>query len=183
MSRGAKIALLVVVVLAALLAINAVIVGGETEDAEVTDDGGRILKLPGGEVQVIEEGPSLSPSRPAATSPPIVLLHCYSCSLRWFDRLAPILARRHHVIRIDLLGHGGSEKPSSGYGIDAQAALVAGALDRLEVEGAVVVGHSMGFAVAVALAERASQLVDRMVNLGEGAREGDCSLPFVARLA
>jgi len=181
MSRGAKLALLVVVVIAALLAINTVIVDGETKDAEPTADGGRILKLPGGEVQVLEEGPSASDTR--APRPPIVLVHCYSCSLHWYDRLAPILARTHRVIRVDLLGHGGSEKPSSGYGIDEQAALVAGALDRLGVEGAVVVGHSMGFSVAVALAEQASQLVDRVVNLGEGPDLEACELPFTAKLA
>ena len=97
-----------------------------------------------------------------------MLLHCYSCSLHWWDQLAPILAENHRVIRIDLLGHGGSQKPSSGYSIEDQGGLVAGALDQLDVQGAVVVGHSMGFAVAVALAERASQLVDRLVNIDQG---------------
>jgi len=183
MSRGLKIALFVVAGLAALLAINAVIVGGERKTAAVTAEGGRILKLPGGEVQVVEENPSRAASRRAPAAPPIVLLHCYSCSLHWYDRLAPILGRRHRVIRIDLLGHGGSEKPGSGYGIGEQAALVAGSLDRLGVEGAVVVGHSMGFSVAVALAEQASQLVDRVVNLGEGPAVENCPLPLTARLA
>ena len=103
-------------------------------------------------------------------------MHCYACSLHWWDELAPLLARRHRVVRIDLLGHGGSQKPSSGYEIDEQAALVAGALDQLGVEGAVVVGHSMGFSVATALAQRASQLVDRVVNIGEGPGEDSCSV-------
>ena len=136
------------------------------------------MSLPGGDVQVVEQGPELR-SRPGA---PIVLLHCSSCSLHWWDELTPLLARRHRVVRIDLLGHGGSQKPSSGYEIDEQAALVAGALDQLGVEGAVVVGHSMGFSVATALAQRASQLVDRVVNIGEGPGEDSCSVPFVARL-
>ncbi|MGH2985431.1 MAG: alpha/beta fold hydrolase [Solirubrobacterales bacterium] len=178
MRRGWKILIGVVVVLAALLAINTVIVDNQTKEAEVTIEGGQILSLPGGDVQVVEEGPELR-SRPGA---PIVLLHCYSCSLHWFDELAPMLARRHRVIRIDLLGHGGSQKPSSGYEIEEQAALVAGALDELGVDGAVVVGHSMGFSVAVALATQASQLVDRVVNIGEGPTDDSCSVPFGARL-
>lgn len=178
MRRGWKILIGVVVVLAALLAINTVIVDNQTKEAEVTIEGGQILALPGGDVQVVEEGPELR-SRPGA---PIVLLHCYSCSLHWFDELAPMLARRHRVIRIDLLGHGGSQKPSSGYEIEEQAALVAGALDELGLDGAVVVGHSMGFSVAVALATQASQLVDRVVNIGEGPTDDSCSVPFGARL-
>jgi pimeloyl-ACP methyl ester carboxylesterase len=176
--RAWKILIGVLVVLAALLAINTVIVDNQTKEAEVTIEGGRILSLPGGDVQVFEQGPELR-SRPGA---PIVLLHCYGCSLHWFDELAPLLARRHRVIRIDLLGHGGSQKPGSGYEIDEQAALVAGALDELAVDGGVVVGHSMGFSVATALATQASQLVDRLVNIDEGPNEDSCSVPFLAKV-
>jgi pimeloyl-ACP methyl ester carboxylesterase len=174
MKRRWKILIGAAVVLAVLLAVNTVIVNGEAKEAEVTIEGGEILELPGGALQVLDEG------RPRAA--PVVLLHCYSCSLHWWDALAPILARNHRVIRIDLLGHGGSQKPSSGYGIDQQAALVAAALDRLDVQGAVVVGHSMGFDVATALAARATQLVDRLVNIDEGPSEDVCSTPFIATL-
>ena len=176
MSRGWKILIGVLVALAALLAVNTVIVDNQTKDAEVTIDGGQILELPGGEAQVLEEGTA------GRSGSPIVLLHCYSCSLHWWDGLAPILARNHRVIRIDLLGHGGSQKPSGGYGIDEQAALVAAALDQLEVQGAVVVGHSMGFSVATALAQQSSQLVDRLVNIDKGPNEDSCSRPFIAKL-
>lgn len=175
MKRRWKILIGVLAALAALLAINTIIVNGQTKAAEVTIDGGEILNLPGGAVQVFEQG--------APEGSPIVLLHCYSCSLHWFDELAPILAESHRVIRIDLLGHGGTQKPSSGYEIEAQAALVGAALDQLGVQGAVVVGHSMGFGVATALAERSSQLVDRLVNIGEGPTTQSCEVPFVARLA
>jgi len=174
LKRRSKIAIALLVGLIALLIVNTLVVDAETKDAGVTIDGGQIISLPGGDVQVYEEG-----SGPGA---PIVLLHCYTCSLHWWDRLAPILARDHRVIRIDLLGHGGSQKPSSGYSIDDQAELVAGALDRLGAQGAVVVGHSMGFVVAVAVADRASQLVDRLVNIDQGPTEDDCSLPFLAKL-
>jgi pimeloyl-ACP methyl ester carboxylesterase len=176
MRRGAKIAIGVGIALVALIAINTVVVDNQTKPAEVTIDGGEILELPGGDVQVYEEG------RAAQGATPIVLVHCYACSLHWWDRLAPLLTRKHRVVRIDLLGFGGSEKPSSGYGIPEQAGLVAAALDRLNAQGAVVVGHSMGFSVATALAERATELVDRLVNIDEGPSQDDCSLPFLAGL-
>lgn len=174
MKRGSKIAIVLLLGLIALLIVNTLVVDAETKDAGVTIDGGEIISLPGGDVQVYDEG--------SGNGAPIVLLHCYSCSLHWWDHLAPILAENHRVIRIDLLGHGGSQKPSSGYSIEDQGELVAGALDQLGVQGAVVVGHSMGFAVAVALADRASQLVDRLVNIDEGPTNDDCSLPFLAKL-
>ena len=179
MRRGGKIALGLLAALAVLLAVNTLVLNNQTKGAHVTIDGGRVVELPGGAVQIFEQGPVLR-IRPGA---PIALVHCYACSLHWWDRLAPLLARRHRVVRIDLLGHGGSEKPASGYSIDEQAALVAGALDELEVQGAVVVGHSMGFSVSVALADRASQLVDRLVNIDEGPDQGHCDLPFLAGLA
>jgi pimeloyl-ACP methyl ester carboxylesterase len=77
--------------------------------------------------------------------------------------MIPALARRHRVVAIDLLGHDGAAKPSSGYAIPDQAELVAQALRRLGVQHAEVVGHSLGGPVTVALAERSPQLVDRLV--------------------
>jgi pimeloyl-ACP methyl ester carboxylesterase len=177
---GWKVLIAVVVVLAALLALNTVALNNETKSADVTIDGGEILSLPGGEVQIYEDG--VERPRAAESRPPIVLIHCYSCSLHWWDRMAPILSRDHRVIRIDLLGHGGSEKPSSGYEIPQQASLVAGALNEVEVEGAVVVGHSMGGSVATSLAEQASELVDRVVIVDTGPGPGYGELDLLARL-
>jgi pimeloyl-ACP methyl ester carboxylesterase len=179
MSRGARIAVAIVVALAALLAINTVIVDGQTKDAQITVDGGEILELPAGDVQVLDQPAQL---RGSVAGPPIVLVHCYGCSLQWWDALAPLLNKRHRVVRIDLLGFGGSEKPKSGYGTTEQAATVAAALNELGVQGAVVVGHSMGFSIATALAAQHSELVDRLVNLGEGPSTEDCDLSLLARL-
>src|SRR5688572_7883525 len=165
------------VVLALLLALNTAVLNQQTKGAEVTVEGGQIMNLPGGDVQVLD-----SPAPADATGAPIVLIHCYACSLEWWDELAPLLERNHRVIRVDLLGHGGSEKPSSGYSIPDQAGLVAGALNQLEVQGAVVVGQSMGAGVAVALAEQSSQLVDRVVAMNQGTTNDQTSLPFLARL-
>ena len=176
MRRGWKILIGVLVVLAVLLAVNTVVLSNQTKQAEATVEGAQILRLPGGDVQVLDEG---SPGQAGA---PIVLLHCYACSHHWWDGVASILGENRRVIRVDLLGHGGSQKPKSGYTMEEQAALVAGALDELEVQGAVVVGHSMGFPVAVALAQSASQLVDRLVNVDSGPSGDDCELPFLARL-
>jgi pimeloyl-ACP methyl ester carboxylesterase len=174
LGRGLKLLTAILTLIVVLLVINTIVLDNQTKDAKVTIDGGQILSVPGGDVQVFEEGQD--------SGVPIVLLHCYSCSLHWWDGLAPILAKDHRVIRIDLLGHGGSQKPKSGYSMEDQAGLVAAVLGQLHVQGAVVVGHSMGFDVAVALAARASQLVDRLVNIDEGPSEDDCSLPFLAKV-
>lgn len=157
MRRGWKILIGVVIVLVVLIAVNTVVVGDETKSAGVNEPGGRIVKLPGGEMQVVEHGPR--------TAPPIVLIHCFTCAINWWDGMIPQLDRDHRVIAMDLLGHGGSGKPSSGYSIENQANLVAGVLGRLGVRDAEVVGHSLGGPVSIALAEQAPQLVSRIVTI------------------
>jgi pimeloyl-ACP methyl ester carboxylesterase len=164
--------LLVLVLVAALLAVNTVVTNRDTEAAKA--DVGRIIDLPGGDLQVREDGPSDAPA--------VVLLHGFACSLRWWDAVTPTLARDHHVIRFDLLGHGGSQKPKKGYGMESQARLVAAALDRLGVRRAAVVGHSMGGDVATALAEEQPALVQSLVILDSPSKSGDAELPFTARL-
>ncbi|HWC09272.1 MAG TPA: alpha/beta fold hydrolase [Solirubrobacterales bacterium] len=154
MGRGWKITLGVVVVVISLLAINTLLVDGDTDSAAVTVPGGRILDLPGGEVQVVEGGPR--------DGSPIVLIHCFSCALDYWDGMRPALEEAHRVVAVDLRGHGGSEKPGSGYAVPEQASLVAEALRELGVSQAEVVGHSLGGAVSVALAEAAPRLVDRV---------------------
>jgi pimeloyl-ACP methyl ester carboxylesterase len=178
--RGWKILIGVVVVVAILLTLNTIAVDNETKSAEATVQRGEILELSSGDLQVVD-----TPARARNPGAPIVLLHCYTCSSKWWDEMLPVLSKDHRVIRIDLLGHGGSEKPKSGYAIEDQAALVAEALNRLGVQGAVVVGHSMGAYVATALAEESSELVDRVVDIDaapdtEHFGEG---LPFLAKLA
>ena len=136
--------------------------------------GGRILKLPGGEMEVVEHGPM--------NAPPIVLVHCFTCAIDWWDGMVPRLDRNHRVIAVDLLGHGGSEKPTSGYSIPEQADLVAEALGRLGVRDAEVVGHSLGGSVVTALAERSPRLVDRVVIVDTAATHEKGDLGLLAKL-
>jgi pimeloyl-ACP methyl ester carboxylesterase len=175
MRRGWKIALGVVAILAILLGLNAFLIDRETKPAAVTVPAGKILDLPGGDLQVVDKGPK--------DASPIVLIHCFTCAIDWWDGVIPLLDRDHRVVAIDLLGHGGSEKPASGYSIPNQATLVAEALGKLGVEDAEVVGHSLGGAVAVALAQQSPRLVDRVVIVDTAPANDAGSLGFLAGLA
>ena len=155
MGRGSKILIGVGIALVALVGVNMLVTDAETKSAGVTVPGGRIISLPGGDVQVVEKGPP--------RGSPIVLVHCYTCSINWWDGMIPLLAREHRVIALDIRGHGGSEKPASGYSMPEQADLVAEALGSLGVRDAELVGHSLGGPISIALAEQSPQLVDRLV--------------------
>jgi pimeloyl-ACP methyl ester carboxylesterase len=163
------------VALIALLVVNALLVDGKTEPAEATMAGSRILDLPGGEMQVVEGGP--------ADGEPIVLLHCFTCAIDWWDGMRPRLEADHRVVAVDLLGHGGSGKPDAGYTPANQAKLVAEALKKLGIRDAEVVGHSLGGAVAVALAEQDPQLVGRVAIIDMPPDNSYGDLGFIAGLA
>jgi pimeloyl-ACP methyl ester carboxylesterase len=155
MRRGWKILIGAVVALVALLVLNALTIDHETKSAAVTEAGGRIVEVGGKQLEVVESGPK--------SGAPIVLIHCFTCAINWWDEMIPRLTRDHRVVAVDLLGHGGSEKPASGYSIPGQASAVAEVLAKLGVRDAEVVGHSLGGPVAIALAEQSPQLVNRLV--------------------
>ena len=72
MSRWLKILIAVLVVVAIALALNTITANNETKAAAVNADGGQILELSSGDVQVVET--EAQSDKPGA---PIVLLHCY----------------------------------------------------------------------------------------------------------
>lgn len=162
-----------VAVLAVLLGVNALTVSGETKPAHA--DIGRIVALPHGkDLQVREDG--------SRSAPAIVLLHGFAGSLHWWDAITPALAAHYHVIRFDLLGNGGSAKPSGGYSMEHEAQLIDEALPQLGIRRALLVGHSMGGIVATALATRDRSLASGIVLVDSPVNPHTGSLPFAARL-
>lgn len=144
-------------VVAVALAVNTLVVELDTEPA-TPDFDGYAIETPAGDIHVHEDGDR--------ANPPLVLVHGFQASLRWFDRVTPALAREYRVIRVDLLGHGASEKPRHGYSMEEQGDTVAAVMRELGIRRAAVVGHSMGGQVVTALAERHRDMVDRLMVIG-----------------
>lgn len=173
----------ILVILIVLLAVNAFVLDKETRPPGVNAPDGQLTSDLDGESPVDLQYVDHPATGSGPEGEPIVLLHCYTCSLRWWDQMVPLLNENHRVITFDLLGHGGSEKPSSGYEIKGQSAAIAGALSDLDVSAATVVGHSMGGIVATSLAEQSSDLVDKVVLVDVPAESGDGDLPTTAKAA
>jgi pimeloyl-ACP methyl ester carboxylesterase len=163
---------LIVVLVAAALAINTIIVDARTRGVQARD-GGRIEDTSVVPANVKVEG----------SGPPIVLIHGFGAAIDWWDKIAPTLAADHHrVIRVDLIGHGGTEAPASGYAIKRQAALVKAVLDRLGVDRVTVMGHSMGGEVATAFAESDPSRIERLV-LIDSPPDVEATFNLLTRLA
>lgn len=77
----------------------------------------------------------------------VVLIHGLLLSQRMHEPLARALAARGgHVVTIDLLGHGDSDRPTVPwrYSVPLFAGQVVGLLDHLELDEAVILGTSLG---------------------------------------
>jgi pimeloyl-ACP methyl ester carboxylesterase len=110
----------------------------------------------------------------ADDAPTLVLLHGFSGSLKWFDRLAERLVSSFRVVRLDLLGHGAT----GGRAADApaQARMVDAVLARHEITEATVIGHSFGADVAAELAESSARIT-RLVIVAQAPDYTDATLP------
>jgi len=167
-----RILLGVLAVSIALLTLNTILVDRETEPAR--PDIGKLIRIPGGDLQWRRDG---------SRGPQLVLLHGLTESMHVWDRLIGPLARRDRVIRFDLLGHGGSAKPSAGYSVDDQARRLDKALSKLRIRQAVLVGHSLGGLVAAALSQRDPGLVRRVVLIDAPPAENSRRQPLTQKLS
>jgi pimeloyl-ACP methyl ester carboxylesterase len=130
---------------------------GDVQDLVIHSDRSRFVNVDGIRIHYQEFGDE--------TRPTVLLIHGYTASVYVWKTAAPLLADAgFHVIAVDLVGFGYSEKPRSfEYSIDAQARIVARFMDRVGVGRAVIVGSSYGGAVAATLALDYAARVEKLV--------------------
>jgi len=100
-------------------------------------------------------------------TPALVFIHGLgSASSSAFPQVAarPCLRDRRAIL-IDLLGYGFSDRPSAfDYTMESQTRIIVELLAELHLSDAIVVGHSMGGAIAVLVAAAAPDIVTSLVS-------------------
>jgi pimeloyl-ACP methyl ester carboxylesterase len=134
----------------------------------------RLVEVPAGRVYV----------RRAGAGRTLVLVHGYLVSQHDFRAVLPALEQRFDVVAVDLPGFGESDRPPPArfdYRLASQAGVLRDVMDALHIRRATVWGHSMGGGVALALAARHPERVERLVL--EDAAVYPLPLPVRGRLA
>ena len=108
-------------------------------EPETIDVDGRVVRY----LKVGHEGPA------------ILMIHGFGGDLNNWMFNQPMLAERHLVYALDLPGHGGSAKDVGAGTVESLADTVDGFMSAIGLDAAHLVGHSLGGAVALALAFKA----------------------------
>ncbi|HEY3816495.1 MAG TPA: alpha/beta fold hydrolase [Polyangiaceae bacterium] len=119
---------------------------GAPKDALYADVGGARLRF-------VEQG----------EGPPVVLLHGFASALETWRGVMAELAKKHHVLALDMKGFGWSSRPEGDYSPQGEAQLVLALMEQRNIHAAQVVAHSWGSSVALAMALAAPDRVTRIV--------------------
>lgn len=107
---------------------------------------------------------------------PVIFLHGYVDSWFSFSRVMPYLRNDIHAYFLTQRGHGDSDKPVCCYSMDEYVADALAFMDEMEIQKAVLVGHSMGSHIAHQLAVEHPERVEGLVLLGSAPRGGNAVL-------
>jgi pimeloyl-ACP methyl ester carboxylesterase len=106
--------------------------------------------------------------RQAGAGPAVVLIHGITSDSTTWAQVMPGMAKHFTVIAPDLLGHGGSAKPTGDYSLGAHASLVRDILQELGHDRATFVGHSLGGGVAMQMAYQFPERCERLILVDSG---------------
>lgn len=99
----------------------------------------------------------------AGTGPTVILLHGLGGDVSNWAMTIPVLAKQFHVIAIDQIGFGKSEKPLLNYRIGTMVDFLAGFYKQTGLTKATLVGNSLGGWIAAAFALAHPDKVEKLV--------------------
>ncbi|WP_456313507.1 alpha/beta fold hydrolase [Pseudomonas shirazensis] len=101
----------------------------------------------------------------------IVLLHGFLENKKMWTEYVTLFSEKYRIITIDLLGHGESDCLGYVHSMEDNAEAVHEVLEHLNIEKAIIVGHSMGGYVGLAFAELYPKNIQKLVLLNSSSKE------------
>jgi pimeloyl-ACP methyl ester carboxylesterase len=101
----------------------------------------------------------------------IVFLHGFLENKKMWQDYVALFSKKYRVITIDLLGHGETECLGYVHEMEENANVVNQVLEHLNIEKAIVVGHSMGGYAGLAFAELYPKKIKKLVLLNSTSKE------------
>src|SRR6185503_8800461 len=95
--------------------------------------------------------------------PPLVLLHGWAASHKFWKYTYSAFSPRWRVIAPDWVGFGLSEKPDRDYSIEGLAAWFGKFLDAMKLDRVTLVAHSVGGTIALLYALQHPERIERLV--------------------
>lgn len=108
---------------------------------------------------IMREGVRIQYYRTGGEKPPVVMLHGLADNALSWNRIPLLLEVEYDVVLVDARGHGMSGLDAHGAGLDVQADDVTSLIDQLHLVKPVLIGHSMGAALAALLAARLPKVI------------------------
>ena len=99
----------------------------------------------------------------AGRGDPLVLVHGLSGSTRWWARNVPALAKHYRVYLVNLPGFGTPRRSGQRFVLAEATSWLLAWMEAVGLEGAHLVGHSMGGYLCLKLAARRPDVVRRLV--------------------
>lgn len=99
----------------------------------------------------------------------IVLLHGFLENSSMWNDITKVLSKKYRIICIDLWGHGKTENHGYIHTMEDHALMVKTVLDYLKLRKYIIIGHSMGGYVALALANQFPQNIKGLCLMNSSA--------------
>lgn len=112
--------------------------------------------------------------------PPVLLVHGLRCShVTWRHQIPTLVGAGYRAIAPDLRGHGETDKPAGAYSHELWTGDLLALLDLLELDQAVLVGHSLGGGIVQSFALKHPERVRAMILVSTSPQRA----PYVSEAA
>ncbi len=95
----------------------------------------------------------------------LLFLAGWGCNSYIYTEFAPRFTDKFHVLALDRRGHGDSDHPETGYDLDNLTEDLRQAMDALEIDKAILVGHSLAGIELSRMVEKYPQRMSKLIYL------------------